>query len=161
MVEWEAAERTEGGQGEKETMLGREDRVGRGDQAQAAAARWWRVGGSSHNSAVFNCSAHAPPWILHYYTIGLLVLPPLSVKQRCSHIAEASKWSLPPLWGGRPHLGRPTHEPDPLSHHIIARLIYRGDRWVTGKYNKFSHKNKNICWHFKAFFISICFNEAV
>ena len=115
--------------------------------------RGWE--GLLHNSAVFNCPAHTPPWILHYRTIGRLVLPPLSVEQTCSHIAKSSKSSLPPLWGGGWGGGwastfkHTPHKPQQLTHHIFARLTQIGNLPHCMSQTIKSNNVKWVSWHLK------------
>lgn len=134
-------------------MLEQEDRIWRGLQAQAAAASSQRFGRSSQNS-VFNCSAHAPTMNIalpHYRA------PCVTPTERGAELLPQSQsiqvQPAPTVRWGCPRLGRPTHKPDQLSHHIIARRIYRGDRQVTGNYNQ----PENIYRHLKSLLLLFCY----
>lgn len=69
---------------------------------------------SSHNSAVFNCSAHTPPWILHYRTIGFLVLPPPCTEQELqTRRTSIQVKPSPHCERGPPHSGTHTMQTRP------------------------------------------------
>lgn len=103
-------------------MPEQEDRVRREEWAKGAAAPWTRVGGSSHNSAVFNCPAHAPAMNIALFYGGA---PGGFSHTECrSNQVEPA----PAARGASTFMQTNKTAPD----HLCARLGSSGDGQVTG-----------------------------
>lgn len=125
MVEWETAEREQReGRGRKRQRLDKRIWFGEGSESKQQLLPWSRVGRSSHNYAVFNCSAHAPTMNIALPHYRAPCVSPHWVLGRAALRQPCAAWPL--WWGGRPRSGRAAHRPEQLSHHVRARLIDRG-----------------------------------
>lgn len=149
MLEWEAAKKDHGRPGKERhnSWTWRQAFVG----IKSPGCSCCLIARSSHNSAVFNCAAHTPPWILHSCSIGLLVLPHCALRRPPATALKHPSPACPCCEQGRPHWSAHTPQIKP------AFMLFNGANssnesptplCVTNNYDKSSNNVERYCWRF-------------